>query len=251
MAAAAILRAGAGDRAAVGLGPGPHVKICGLSTGPTLDAAISAGATMVGFVFHPRSPRYVTPHDAAGLSARVAGRALRIALMVDPDDAAIEAIMATLAPDAIQLHGAEPPARVDEVRRASGRPVIKAVGIATREDLAALGAAASTADLLLLDAKPPKNAAYPGGHGRPFDWSILAAAPPRARFLLSGGLDAANVAEAVGLAGAGAAGFAGVDVSSGVEASPGLKDVAKITAFVVAARAALAGTPQDRAEEPR
>lgn len=219
-----------------------RVKICGLSTPETLEAALDAGADLVGFVHFPKSPRHVTLEAGGVLSARARGRALRTALLVNPDDALLAAAVEALDPDLIQLHGSETPERVAAIRARFGRPVMKAVGIADAGDLAALEAYAAVADRLLLDAKPPKTAeALPGGNGIAFDWRLLAGLDPATPFMLSGGLNPDNVGRAVGLTGARA-----VDVSSGVESRPGEKDPAKIEAFVKATRAAFAAH-QDKA----
>ena len=208
-----------------------RVKICGLSTESTLAAALEAGADWIGLVHFPRSPRHVALTRAAALSNLARGRAERVVLLVDPDDALVAAAVEAVDPDMIQLHGRESPARVAEIRHRTGRPVMKALGIATRADLAGLPAYAAVADRVLLDAKAPPDAALPGGNGRRFDWEILrgAALPPGT--MLSGGLDAGNVAEALARTG-----LEAVDVSSGVESAPGTKDVDKIAAFVAAAR---------------
>jgi phosphoribosylanthranilate isomerase len=210
--------------------PPTRVKICGLSTEETLAAALEAGADWIGLVHFPRSPRHLDLPRAAALSARARGRAERVVLLVDPDDALVRAAIEAVDPDLIQLHGRESPDRVAAIRAIAGRPVMKALGVATCADLAAIPAYAA-ADRILLDAKAPPDAALPGGNGRRFDWAILdgAALPPGT--MLSGGLDAANVAEALARTGLGA-----VDVSSGVETAPGLKDLDKIAAFVAAAR---------------
>jgi len=209
------------------------IKICGLSTPEALDVALDAGADMVGFVFFPASPRHVALADAPGLAARAEGRALKVALTVDADDASLDAIVAALKPDMLQLHGHETPERVSAVRQRFGLPVMKALPIATAADLAAIPAYAATADRLLFDAKPPKDATRPGGLGRPFDWHLLEQLETPVPFMLSGGLDAGNVAEALRITRA-----PGVDVSSGVERAPGEKDPEKIRAFIRAARAA-------------
>jgi phosphoribosylanthranilate isomerase len=210
------------------------IKICGLSTPETLAAALDAGADLVGFVHFPKSPRHVTLDAGRALSVQARGRAIRTALLVNPDDALLAAAVESLDPDLIQLHGSEAPERVAAIRARFGRPVMKAVGIAESADLAAVAAYAPVADRLLLDAKPPKTAdALPGGNGLAFDWRLLAGLDPATPFMLSGGLNPENVAEAVGLTGARA-----VDVSSGVETRPGEKDPARIEAFVKAARAA-------------
>ncbi|MDV2983752.1 UNVERIFIED_CONTAM: phosphoribosylanthranilate isomerase [Methylobacteriaceae bacterium AG10] len=207
------------------------VKICGLGTEATLDAALEAGADLVGFVHFPRSPRHVTLEQGRDLARRARGRAERVVLLVDPDDAILAAAIDALDPDLIQLHGKESPQRVAEIRARTGRPVMKAVGIAAAGDLAALPDYAAVADRLLLDAKPPPGADLPGGNGRSFDWDILRDAVLPAGTMLSGGLDAGNVGLALARTG-----LSAVDVSSGVELRPGEKDPARIAAFVAAAR---------------
>ena len=209
------------------------VKICGLSSEHTLDAAIEAGADRVGFVFFDRSPRHVSPARAADLASRIRGRSTIVALCVDADDARLAEIVTHVRPGMLQLHGSEPPERTAAVRRRFGLPVIKALGVSGPGDLAAVSAYADAADEILFDAKPPRGSARPGGNGLSFDWSILAALDLPVRFMLSGGLDAANVGDAVAITGADA-----VDVSSGVESAPGIKDPDKIRAFVHAARRA-------------
>lgn len=211
------------------------VKICGLSSAPTLRAALDAGADMVGFVFFERSPRFVGLDHARELGAQARGRARIVALSVDAPDRALAAIVARLEPDLLQLHGAESPARVAEVSRQFGLPVMKALGVAEASDFDKAGEYQDVADWLLIDAKPPRDATRPGGNGAPFDWRLARAFAPPAPWLLSGGLDAANVGEAIALSLA-----RGVDVSSGVESAPGVKDVGKIRAFVAAARAGFA-----------
>lgn len=208
-----------------------RVKICGLGTEATLDAALEAGADLVGFVHFPRSPRHLALDAAGRLARRARGRAECVILLVDPDDALLAAAAEAVDPDLIQLHGRESPERVAEVRRRTGRAVMKAVGIATIDDLATLPAYAAVADRLLLDAKPPPGATLPGGNGVSFDWDLLAQASLPAGTMLSGGLDAANVAEALARTG-----LTAVDVSSGVEVRPGEKDPARIAAFIAAAR---------------
>jgi phosphoribosylanthranilate isomerase len=210
------------------------VKICGLSTPDTLDAALSAGADWVGFVRFPKSPRHVSLETGRDLSAQAKGRALRVVLLVDADDAFIQEAVEALDPDLLQLHGHESPERVAAIRARFGRPVMKAIGIAEAADLSGLAAYAGIADHVLLDAKPPRTPdALPGGNGLPFDWRLLVGLDPRLSFMLSGGLDPGNVSEAIKLTGSKA-----VDVSSGVEVKPGVKDPGKIEAFVKAARAA-------------
>ena len=213
----------------------PIVKICGLSTPATLEAALAAGADMVGFVFFAKSPRCVGFDAARALGAQARGRAKIVALSVDADDDLISLIVETLSPDILQLHGRESPARVTEISARTGRPTMKAIGVAAPGDLAAAETYDGVADFLLIDAKPPSGAVLPGGNGLPFDWRLARDFAPRSPWLLSGGLDPANVAGAIALTGA-----RGVDVSSGVESAPGVKDEGKIAAFVAAARAAFA-----------
>ncbi|KQT07500.1 N-(5'-phosphoribosyl)anthranilate isomerase [Methylobacterium sp. Leaf399] len=212
--------------------PETRVKICGLSTADTLEAALDAGADLVGFVHFPKSPRHVDWETGARLSAQARGRAGRVLLLVDPDDALLAQGLAAVEPDLVQLHGSESPERVAAIRKAIGRPVIKAIGIARREDLAALAPYAGVADILLLDAKPPTDADLPGGNGHAFDWDVLAGAELPAGTMLSGGLTPQTVAQALRRTGLGA-----LDVSSGVERAPGVKDPDRIRAFMAAARA--------------
>jgi phosphoribosylanthranilate isomerase len=212
------------------------IKICGLSTTDTMAAALEAGADMVGLVFHPKSPRFVSLAVAADLAEMARGRALVTALLVDPDDELVRRVAGAVDPDVIQLHGSEDAERIREVTALADRPVMKAVGVATADDLAAIPPLAKAAARILLDAKPPKDAAYPGGHGRPFDWSALAALDPGQEFMLSGGLTPENVADAIATVGRLGLPLRGVDVSSGVEGAPGLKDVAKVAAFIRNAR---------------
>lgn len=214
------------------------IKICGLTTVTALDAALGAGADLIGLNFHPKSPRFVPPADAAGLAEFMRGRARSVALVVDPDDDVLRDLIRIVRPDAIQLHGAETPERVVSIARQTGLPVIKAVGVATENDLAGILPMAHAGAELLIDAKPPKDAAYPGGHGRPFDWSLLTALPGDLPFLLSGGLTPETVAEAIKTVRGFGLTLAGVDVSSGVERTKGVKDDGLISAFVAAARAA-------------
>src|SRR5579863_452807 len=213
----------------------PVIKICGLSTASALDAALDAGADMVGFVFFPKSPRHVDWETARALGQRARGRARIAALSVDADDETLQRIVETLAPDLMQLHGSETPARVKRIGELCGSQTMKAIGVATRADLAAAEPYESVSDLVLVDAKPPKDATLPGGNGRPFDWRLARDFRPRIPWLLSGGLDPDNVAEAIALSQT-----RGVDVSSGVESAPGVKDEARIRAFVAAARRAFA-----------
>jgi phosphoribosylanthranilate isomerase len=215
------------------------VKICGLSTPETLDVALDAGADMVGFVFFPPSPRNISFEQGRALGSRVQGRAKKVALSVDADDALLERIVAALRPDMLQLHGHETPQRVAAIRESFGLPVMKVLPIETKADLAAIAPYTGVADRLLFDARPPRDATRPGGLGKPFDWHLLDGLDVPVPFMLSGGLDPLNVAEALSITGA-----PGVDVSSGVESAPGVKDPEKIRAFIRAARASLgAGMP--------
>jgi phosphoribosylanthranilate isomerase len=209
----------------------PIVKICGLKTPETLAAALDAGADMVGFVFFPKSPRHIDLATAETLGRQAQGKALKVALTVDADDAALAAIVAALHPDLLQLHGHESPERVAAIRTRFGLPVMKALGVADADDLKDVKAYEAVVDRLLFDAKPPKDAAHPGGNGLAFDWSLLTGLDLSIPSMVSGGLDPANVAEALRRTQA-----QGVDVSSGVETAPGQKDAAKITAFVRAAK---------------
>jgi phosphoribosylanthranilate isomerase len=222
------------------------VKICGLSTAETLQAALEAGADMVGFVFFERSPRFVGLDHARELATKARGRAKIVALGVDASDRTLAAIIAGIAPDILQLHGSESPERVAEISHAFGVPVMKALGVAEAADFAKALEYDDAADWLLIDAKPPKDATRPGGNGAPFDWRLARGFAPKAPWLLSGGLEPANVGEAIALSGA-----RRVDVSSGVESAPGVKDIEKIKAFVAAARAAFARQDSARDDEAR
>jgi len=209
------------------------VKICGLSTPETLDVALDAGADMVGFVFFPPSPRNISLDQARALANRVQGRARKVANTVDADDTLLAGIIEALKPDLLQLHGHETPQRVAAVRESFGLAVMKALPIETKSDLAVIADYTSVADRLLFDARPPRDATRPGGLGKPFDWHLLENLNLSIPYLLSGGLHAANVAEALRITRA-----PGVDVSSGVESAPGIKDPEKIRAFIRAARSA-------------
>ncbi len=210
-----------------------EVKICGVNAPKALSAAVAGGADYVGFVFYPRSPRYVTPEAAHALAAQAPARVTKVGLAVDLDDAALAAILEAVPLDMWQLHGSESPARVAQIKERFGLPVMKAVKIAGAEDLAAAEAYFRVADRLLFDAKPPKKMteALPGGNALTFDWQLLAGKSWPLPWMLSGGLDPGNVAEAARIAGARA-----VDVSSGVEDRPGLKNPDKIRAFLAAAK---------------
>ncbi|MCA3564128.1 MAG: phosphoribosylanthranilate isomerase [Methylocystis sp.] len=220
------------------------IKICGLSTAETMVAALDAGADMVGLVFHRNSPRSVSLEAAASLAGIARGRATIVALSVDPSDEGLDAIMRHANPDLFQLHGSETPERCVEVKALTGRPVMKVLGVAEPADLASLPDYVPHAAQFLLDAKPPKDAAYPGGQGKTFDWQVLKGIDPQTPFLLSGGLTPENVGTAIATVRSLGLALAGVDVSSGVESAPGVKDIAKIQAFIRSARtASLEATP--------
>ncbi|WP_342359501.1 phosphoribosylanthranilate isomerase [Terrarubrum flagellatum] len=218
------------------------VKICGLSTPETLDVTLDAGADMIGLNFHPKSPRYVTPDQAAALAARARGETRIVALVVDAPDSLLAALRKAVGPDLWQLHGSEPPARIASLRASQAGLAMKAIGVSEAADVARVADYAAVADHILLDAKPPKDALYPGGHGRTFDWTLLKALGPAQPFILSGGLTSENVGDAIATVRAMGLNLAGVDVSSGVESAPGVKDPAKIRAFIAAVRAASSDT---------
>jgi phosphoribosylanthranilate isomerase len=206
-----------------------QAKICGINSRPALDAAIAGGAAFVGFVFYPRSPRVLTLAAAAALAAAVPPGIRKVALVVDEPDARLAEILAAVSIDMLQLHGKETPARVAEIRKRFGLPVMKAISIAAAADLATAGTYFDIADWLLFDAKPPPQMtnALPGGNALSFDWQLLSGRTWPLPWMLSGGLNEGNLAEAVRISGAGV-----VDVSSGVEDKPGLKSPAKIAAFL-------------------
>jgi phosphoribosylanthranilate isomerase len=209
------------------------VKICGLNTPQALDVALDAGADQVGFVFFAPSPRNLGYDAARALGERVKGRAGKVALTVDASDDMLADIVEALHPDMLQLHGTESPERVAAVRKRFGLPVMKALPIEDRASLAPIRLYDKVADKIIFDARAPREATRPGGLGKPFDWHLLEGVDPGIPFLLSGGLDVSNVADALAITRA-----PGVDVSSGVERAPGEKDPDKIRAFVRAARAA-------------
>lgn len=211
--------------------PAPAIKICGLTTPASLEAAIAVRAEHFGLMFMEKSPRYAAPEVAAALSRQASGRIGRVGVFLDPDDAEIAAALAA-GLDALQLHGAESPERVAQLKARHGLPVWKVLSVAARADLTRAQAYAGAADLVLLDAKTPKGA-LPGGLGLSFDWSLLAGWQAPLPWGLAGGLSPANVAEAARLTGAPL-----VDCSSGVESAPGIKDEALIAAFCAAARGA-------------
>ncbi|MCZ8150762.1 MAG: phosphoribosylanthranilate isomerase [Roseomonas sp.] len=208
-------------------------KICGINDASAMEAAAGAGADLVGFVFFPPSPRAVTPTQAAAIARP--GPA-RVGLFVDPEESLIAAVLAELPLDIIQLHGEETPARCAAIRARFGLPVMKALGIATVEDLAQLADYAPVVDRFLLDAKAPPGAPLPGGNAAPFDWTLMSGRTIPRPWLLAGGLTPRNVADAIRVSGA-----PGVDVSSGVERARGVKDTKLIAAFVEAARGAARG----------
>jgi phosphoribosylanthranilate isomerase len=209
------------------------VKICGVRTPAIIETAAAEGADYVGFVLFERSPRYVEVEEARVLAAIARGKIGTVAVVVDPDDALIDAIAERVKPDLIQLHGKETPDRVTEIKTRTGLPVMKAISVAEASDVARAEAYAGIADLILFDAKAAPDATRPGGFGESFDWTLLHGA--KAPFALSGGLTPDNVSEAVGLTGASL-----VDVSSGVESEAGVKDAGLVRSFVRAAKAAAA-----------
>jgi phosphoribosylanthranilate isomerase len=210
-----------------------RVKICGIRTAEAMAAALQARADLVGLVFFPPSPRNVSIEEAEPLADYARGFAAVVALVVDADDVLIERIVRTVNPDMLQLHGNETPERAAEIRERFGKPVMKAIKVATVEDAAGALAYLGAVDLVLFDARPPKGADRPGGHGAVFDWSVLAGVRGRVPFMLSGGLTPENIAEAIRATGATA-----VDVSSGVETAPGVKNPGLIRAFIRAAKSA-------------
>ncbi|NNE89840.1 MAG: phosphoribosylanthranilate isomerase [Silicimonas sp.] len=208
-----------------------RVKICGLSTPDAVSAAAEAGAGYVGFVFFAKSPRNVSIEQARALAVDVPVGVAKVALTVNADDAFLRTLTDTVPLDMIQLHGSEAPERVTDVRALTGLPVMKAVGIASAADVERLDAYAAVSDQLLVDAKPPPDGDLPGGNGLSFDWRLISNRRWSVPWMLAGGLTPGNVAEAIRLTGA-----RQVDVSSGVESGPGVKDAAAIRAFVKAAR---------------
>ena len=208
------------------------IKICGIKTPDILEAAIDAGADMVGFMHFMRSPRHVTIEEVASLISEARGRVQTCVVLVNPDNSCV-AEVAALGPDWIQLHGPETPHRVEAIRAEAGVEIMKALPIGSAEDVAHIAAFADIADRILLDAKPPKGADRPGGLGESFDWSLLKALDPGLDFMLSGGLKPENVAEAIKVVRP-----FGIDVSSGVETAPGVKNARMIEAFIRNARAA-------------
>ena len=209
------------------------IKICGLKTEEAVRAAVAGGASHVGFIFFAKSPRHVDVDTAARLAALVRETGvLTVAVTVDANDTYLDEIVSIMKPDMLQLHGKETPERVAEVKARYGLPVMKAFAISTADDLGKIAPFKGIADRFLFDAKPPKGSELPGGNAVSFDWSLLRALEPGTDYLLSGGIDAANVADAVGIANP-----PGLDLSSGVESAPGVKDTGKIAAFFDAVKA--------------
>jgi phosphoribosylanthranilate isomerase len=205
-----------------------EVKVCGLTDARSLAAAVEGGARWLGFIFYPPSPRAVSARQAAGLAAKAPAACIKVGVLVDPDDALLDEILRAVPLDCLQLHGAETPARVAEIKTRTGRTVIKALKIAQGADLVPIPGYAAVADMLLFDAKPPPDPGLlPGGNGLAFDWRLLQGLEAERPWLLSGGLSADNLAAAVALCAARA-----VDVSSGVERRPGEKDPARIRRFL-------------------
>lgn len=217
------------------------IKICGLKTDAAVDAALAGGASHVGFIFFDKSPRHVSLDEAARLRARAKDKAKAVAVTVDADDAMLDAIVSAMSPDMLQLHGKETPARVAEVKARYDLPVMKAFSVRDAADLDAVAPYRGIADRFLFDAKPPKGSDLPGGNGVSFDWLLLAALDPGLDYMLSGGLNAGNIADALRLANP-----PGIDISSGVESAPGVKDPALIAEFVQAVETARAGLPAPR-----
>lgn len=209
-----------------------QVKICGLRTAEDVAAAVAAGARYLGFNFFPKSPRSVDAETARALAVDVPAGVAKVALLVNPTDAELDRLIETVPLDMLQLHGSETPERVAEIRGRYGLPVMKVLGVASPEDLDAIDSYSAVADQLLLDAKPPKDAVLPGGNGLAFDWQLLAGRKYWTRpWMLAGGLTPDNVAEAIARTGA-----KQVDVASGVESAPGVKDAGKMAAFIRAAQ---------------
>ena len=206
-----------------------RAKICGLTTPEAIEAAAKAGAAYIGFVFFPKSPRNISLAEAGVLALSVPPGIVKVALTVNADDALIDDI-AALPIDMFQLHGSESPTRVAEVKARTGLPVMKAIGVADASDLERIADYEGVADQILVDAKPPKGGEVPGGNGLAFDWRLIEGRDWAGPWMLAGGLDPSNVSAAVRLTGA-----AQIDVSSGVESTPGIKDIARIRAFMKAA----------------
>jgi len=209
------------------------IKICGLKTDEAMAAALAGGASHVGFIFFAKSPRYVEPAEAGRLRQAAIGKAKAVAVTVDADDAFLDEIVEKMRPDMLQLHGAETPARVAEVKARYGLPVMKVFSVSEAADLERIKPFVGIADRFMFDAKPPKGSQLPGGNGVAFDWRILAGLDAGLDYMLSGGLNAANIGDALRSANPPA-----IDISSGVESAPGVKDPALIEQFFRAVRAA-------------
>jgi phosphoribosylanthranilate isomerase len=209
------------------------IKICGLKTEEAVDHAVRLGATHIGFIFFEKSPRHIEPADAGRLADRVRGRARIVSVSVNADDDDLDELIAMIKPDILQLHGTESPDRVLTVKAMTGLPVMKALSVSSAEDLARIEPYDGLANRYLFDAKPPKGSELPGGNGVSFDWSLLTALDPSVDYMLSGGLTKDNVGEAIRIARP-----RGIDVSSGVESTPGVKDLAKMDEFFAAVRRA-------------
>lgn len=208
-----------------------EIKICGLSTAEAMKATVEAGADHVGFIFFEKSPRNVSPQQAAELADIARNRAKIVAVTVNASDEFLEDIVEKVRPDTLQLHGSETPERVREIKARYGIPVMKAFAIRDASDLQNLAHYSGIADCFLLDAKAPAGSDLPGGNGVSFDWNLLKALDSGIHYMLSGGLGVGNIIEALGISGATA-----IDISSGVEAAPGVKDIAKIAAFIKTVR---------------
>ncbi|TGQ65397.1 MAG: phosphoribosylanthranilate isomerase [Mesorhizobium sp.] len=209
------------------------IKICGLKTDAAMEAALAGGASHVGFIFFPKSPRYIEPAEAGRLRQAARGKALAVVVTVDASDAFLDEIVGKMQPDMLQLHGSETPGRVAELKARYGLPVMKALSVSAAADLERIKPFVGIADRFLFDAKPPKGSELPGGNGVAFDWHILAGLDAGVDYMLSGGLNAANIGDALRLASP-----PGIDISSGVESAPGVKDPALIEQFFRAVRAA-------------
>ena len=209
------------------------IKICGLKTDEAVAAALDGGATHIGFIFFPKSPRNIDPVEAGRLRKTALGRAKAVAVTVDADDAKLDEIVAAMGPDMLQLHGHESVARVIEIKARYGVPVIKAFALREPSDLEQIHPYIGVADTFLFDAKPPKGSELPGGNGVSFDWQVLSALDGRVPYMLSGGLNAGNITQALQATNA-----HGIDISSGVESAPGVKDVSLIKEFFQVVRAA-------------
>jgi phosphoribosylanthranilate isomerase len=203
-----------------------NIKICGLKTKEALEAALAGGASHVGFIFFPKSPRFVDPAAAGVLRTLAAGKATAVAVTVDADDETLDAIVAGMSPDMLQLHGSESPRRLAEIKSRYRLPVMKALAIREAGDLSAIPRYKGIADRFLFDAKPPKGSELPGGNGVSFDWSLLAGLDPSVDYMLSGGLNADNIGDALARLHP-----SGIDISSGIERAPGEKDAGLIEAF--------------------